>query len=674
MRAARIAMIGVGLIVLLLAAAVAFVMSIDFDRYRPLLAERVKAATGRDFAIAGRLDLKLSLTPTLAVSDVRLANPPGFSRPDMATIAKLEGQIALWPLLSGRVQIERFALNGADIILETNAQGRGNWVFETIAATPAPASESGRSLTLAIGALTIGDSALTYRDGHSGAERRLALGKATLRESGDGGALDIALQGAVDAMPFDIAGKTGGIAALLDGSAPWPVALHATIDKLTATLDGTIAEPRAGKGIALDITLAAERLSDLSPLLGTTLPANGAFKLAGHVSDGDGRFTLDRLDSHLGASDLKGRVEVTMGARPRLTATLDAARLDLADFTGKPTASPPQRRADRGFSADPLPFAALKTGDIEVKLAARELVAAAATLDNFAIDMALANGLLQLRKIAGQFRGAPLTIAATVDARPAVPLVSATGKLEKFDLGGFLKAMAVSDLLTGAVDLDLEGRGAGLSLRQIMAGLDGRLVAVMGKAELATPLFDLIGADLAQSVMPWAAQDRSTHINCAVVRFGAKRGLATSEAMLLDTAKVTVQGAGTVDLGSERIALVLTPQPKERSLISLATPIDVGGTLAAPTLSPDRVALAKDAAGAVIGNVIIPFGFLVPLLSSGSGNDNPCVAALAQAKAPGGVARPGVAAQPSDGKGGIGETLQGVGQGVGKGIRSLFGN
>src|SRR6266851_677654 len=137
MRAARIAMIGVGLVVLLLAAAVAFVMSIDFDRYRPLLAER-----------------------------------------DKATTAKLEGQIALWPLLSGRVQIERFALNGADIILETNAQGRGNWVFETIAATPAPASESGRSLTLAIGALTIGDSALTYRDGHSGAERRLALGKA----------------------------------------------------------------------------------------------------------------------------------------------------------------------------------------------------------------------------------------------------------------------------------------------------------------------------------------------------------------------------------------------------------------------------------------------------------------------------------------------------------------
>jgi uncharacterized protein involved in outer membrane biogenesis len=670
MRAARIVAIGLGTVVLLLAAAVAYVMSIDFDSYRPLLAERVKAATGRDFAIAGRLDLALSLTPSLTVSDVRFANPPGFSRPNMATIAKLEAQIALWPLLSRRVEIQRFTLSGADILVETNSQGRGNWIFDGGNAPAAPASEAGRSLNLAVGAVTIRDSTIAYRDVRGGAEQRLVLAAATLRASADGRTMDVALKGAADAIAFDIAGQTGGLAALLDGATPFPVKLRATVDKLTATVNGTIAQPRAGKGIALDVTFAADRLADLAALAGATLPASGPFKLAGHLSDGDGRFAIDRLDGHLGASDLQGRIETTTGARPRLAATLQADRLNLVDFIGPPpAAAKPQRKADRVFPADPLPFALLKTADVELKLAARQLVAAAATLDNFTIDLGLANGLLELRKLTGQFRGSPLTLAATVDARPATPLVSATGKLEKFDLGGFLKASAVTDLLTGAVDLDLSGRGAGASVRQIMAGLDGRLVAVMGKAELATPLFDLIGADLAQSIMPWAAQDRSTHINCAVVRFDAKRGTATSDAMLLDTTKVTVQGAGTVDLANERIALVLTPQPKERSLISLATPIDVDGTLAAPSVTPDRMALAKDAAGAVIGNVIIPFGFLVPLISGGTGDENPCLAALNQARASG-AARPGAAAQPRQGESGIGGALQGIG----KGIRNLFGN
>src|SRR5258707_9098380 len=153
MRAARIVAIGLGTVALLLVAAVVYVMSIDFDRYRPLLAERVKAATGRDFAIAGRLDLALSLTPTLTVSNVRLANPPGFSRPDMATIAKLEAQVALWPLLSRRVEIKRFDLSGADIIVETDAKGNGNWLFGTTTTATAPASDAGGSLSLAVGAL-----------------------------------------------------------------------------------------------------------------------------------------------------------------------------------------------------------------------------------------------------------------------------------------------------------------------------------------------------------------------------------------------------------------------------------------------------------------------------------------------------------------------------------------
>jgi uncharacterized protein involved in outer membrane biogenesis len=668
MRLVRILLIGMAAVAFLLVGAVIYVMSIDFDRYRPLLAAQVKAATGRDIAIGGHLDLKLSLTPTLAVSDVRVANAPGFSQSDMATIARLEAHIALLPLLSRRVQVDRFVLIGAEIALETDAQGRGNWRLGATE-TAAPSAAPDRSLTLAVGAVTIRESRLTYRDGSGGAPRQLTLDSVVLRETPDGGRLDVAIEGAADAVPISIGGTTGGSAALLADTGPWPINLRATIGGLSATLDGTIAQPRLGRGVALDVTLAADKFADLGRLVGTELRAGGAFKLSGHLGDGDGSFVLERLAAQLGTSDFAGRLELTAGTRPRLSATLDAARIDLADVTGPPTSSPPRQRGERVFSAEPLPFAVLKSADIALSLTARQLVVEAAILDDFAIDLALQNGLLHASKVTGKFRGGPFTTAATVDARPATPLVTLTSRLQKFDLGRFLKEMGVTDLLTGAVDLEFDGRSAGGSLRQIMAGLDGKVVMVMGKAELATPLFDLIGADLVQSALPWAAHDRDTHINCAVIRFAARRGLATSEALLLDTAKVTVLGVGTLDLGSERLALVLTPRPKEHSLISLATPIDVGGTFAAPTIAPNQMALAKDAAGAVIGSVIMPFGILVPLISGGTGDENPCVAALAQAKAPSGTTRPGAASQPRTGESGIGGALKGVGEG----IRNLFG-
>src|SRR5713226_8104089 len=175
MRVARIALIAIASVVVLLIAAATYVATLDFDRFRPLLAEQLKAATGRDVAIGGRLDLELSMTPTLEVSDVRFANAPGGTRPDMATIARLEAKIALLPLLSRRLQIDRFALTGADVLLETDREGRGN--------------------------------------GRSGATQTLVLASLALRAVDEGGALDIALSGAADAVPLTVTGKTGGIDA-----------------------------------------------------------------------------------------------------------------------------------------------------------------------------------------------------------------------------------------------------------------------------------------------------------------------------------------------------------------------------------------------------------------------------------------------------------------------------
>src|SRR5258708_22178971 len=166
MRPLKVLVIGGAVILGLLAAAFAYLATIDFDRYRPLLAEEVKAATGRDFVIGGRLDLKLSLTPTLAVTDLHLANAAGGSRPDMMTIERLEAQIALRPLLSGELLVTRLVLVGADILLATDAHGRGNWVFGG-SGQVAPAIAGDRSLTLAVDDVAVSAARLAYHDGHS---------------------------------------------------------------------------------------------------------------------------------------------------------------------------------------------------------------------------------------------------------------------------------------------------------------------------------------------------------------------------------------------------------------------------------------------------------------------------------------------------------------------------
>ena len=129
-RAANIALIVVVALVVLGAGTIGVAtLSFDPDSLKPRIEAAVKQATGRDLTINGSIGLAWSLWPTVEVRDVGLSNPPGFSRPEMVTLDRLQLRLALWPLLRREVEIDRLELVHPDVRLETDAQGRANWQF-----------------------------------------------------------------------------------------------------------------------------------------------------------------------------------------------------------------------------------------------------------------------------------------------------------------------------------------------------------------------------------------------------------------------------------------------------------------------------------------------------------------------------------------------------------------
>ena len=97
--------------------------------------------------------------------------------------------------------------------------------------------------------------------------------------------------------------------------------------------------------------------------------------------------------------------------------------------------------------------------------------------------------------------------------------------------------------------------------------------------------------------------------------------------------------------------------------------------------SPDGVRVSNFPGGipglGVIGSLINPLGLLVPLVSAGSGDKNPCVAAIAarDTGAAGGETAPEAAPEEADTSPikKIGDAIRGIGAGIGKGLKSLFG-
>ena len=200
MRIGKILIIaGIALVVLVVGAA-AVLMTLDFNEYKPQIAAEVKKATGRDMAIEGDLRLNLlTLNPGLAVNGVRFANAPWGSRPDMAVIKRFEVKVSVMPLLSGTLDIERVVIEGADILVERNRDGRGNYEFAAAEKPAEPAQSSGESgggmPALAVREVTIKDSVVTYKDAK--AANPLVLGVQSLNLAADPG----------DPMKLDLKGR-----------------------------------------------------------------------------------------------------------------------------------------------------------------------------------------------------------------------------------------------------------------------------------------------------------------------------------------------------------------------------------------------------------------------------------------------------------------------------------
>ena len=70
-----------GLVVLVIAGGAVVALSFDPDSLKPRIIAAVKQATGRDLMLQGRIQLGLSLRPTLVVQRRRLRQPAWLLAP-----------------------------------------------------------------------------------------------------------------------------------------------------------------------------------------------------------------------------------------------------------------------------------------------------------------------------------------------------------------------------------------------------------------------------------------------------------------------------------------------------------------------------------------------------------------------------------------------------------------
>lgn len=660
----RLKYVLIGLVVLVVAvvvAGIAILKSQDFNQYKALIAEKVKEATGRDLTLAGDVDLVISWNPALAVNDVTFSNASWGSRPELIKMKRLEAEVRLIPLLSGNVEVNRIVLKGADILLETNDKGQGNWVFTpaapstsatTTTTTTTPSSSAGPATLPVVHNIRIEDSQILWTDGVTKQTKTIVIKSFTAEADSASSPIQIALDGSYNGNPITAKGMIGAVGALLANQA-FPIDVTVEAGGAKIALKGAAAKPMTAEGVAVALAVEGKSLADLNAISGATLPPLGPYSVAGNLSNPSGVYKVEQLQLKMGTSSMTGDASVAMGGKkPNITANLAAAMIDLKDFGVKPaegggasttTASSGAANDGRVFPADPLPFDGLGAADANIHLTAQKFIKDPVTLENLVLDMALQDSKLTIKNFQSGLGGGNFTVSAVIDGAKTPAPVALKINAKQVEVGTLLQTLSISDVLTGGkADLDLDVAGAGNSVREIMAGLNGNTNFSMGEGHINNAFAKILLSDLFQLIAT-GGSGGSSNLNCFVSKFDIKKGLANSTGLVLDTNGASIVGNGDINLATEKLKLHLDPRAKQTNLANLAIPVNIGGTMASPSVTPDAAALAQGIAGAAVGAASSGgdiLGALAGVTGSGgsggsstttttaSGGGNPCVAAL----------------------------------------------
>jgi uncharacterized protein involved in outer membrane biogenesis len=187
----------------------------------------------------------------------------------------------------------------------------------------------------------------------------------------------------------------------------------------------------------------------------------------------------------------------------------------------------------------------------------------------------------------------------------------------------------LSGTLTGRVQLD----GVGDSMHRVASSAHGTVSVVVPHGGFNQAFAELTGIDVGKGLgLLLTKKDSQAAIRCSVIDFQGNDGVFRAKTFFIDTTDVLIKGQGDVDLGTERLDLKLTGEPKHVRFTRLRSPITVGGTLADPSFGLDVKKLAvQGAVAAALGTVLTPVAAVLAFVDPGLAKDQNCAQALADA-------------------------------------------
>jgi len=650
LRIVAIALVAVALVIGAIYAAI--VIAFPPERLAALLANEVKAATGRDFRIAGGLSIRVLPSIAIQVRDVVLGNAPWGSRADMVTVRRAAIDVSPGALLKGELRILRIDVEGVDALLESDGANGHNWQFAPGKPTDGgtkPASHDAQASRFELKRVVASDVLVAYRDGKS-APHALTIDTLDWR-SNDGGS-DVALALTLGKQRWKVEGRVGLVALLVEGKEDWPFDLRLAGDGATLSAKGAMGTGERAGSVQADVSAELATAAALVPLAADAARLPMPLALRTRVQYAGRELRVDPLQLSIAGQTIDGRATLnTAQVRPRVDAALTSKSIDvtklaaaLSTHTGDP-ARPAGKAHGPPFADTPLPLVAVPGVDLNVQVNAESvrlpdapvLSAVRGRLSSTSSRIALDD--VEFGVAGGRIR----STAHVVLAGEAPPRVELSFDAKSLSVEALDVAMAGGGHFHGGhVNLTAKLAMTGATPKKLASSANGNVLLAAADTTLAGGTAAALDRNVLMTILklliPKGSADRALAVQCMVVQLPLRGGVASIDrSIAAETREVAVVASGVVNLGQQTLRLELRPSVKKGlglNPANLATDfMEISGPLQNPQVGVGAKGAVRGAAKVGVGVATGGLSLLVPSVVGATKDVSVCAQAAAQAPA-----------------------------------------
>lgn len=615
-------LIGVAaVLVIIIVAIIAIPFFVPLDTIRERIIAEVKTATGRDLAIAGPVELSVFPSVAVELSDVSLSNMPGGSRPSMITLGQLDIEVALLPLLSSEIVVQRLILREPVIALEIDEAGRANWMFDSPQSATGPSSspdsagqqdsaDGGIGLSdLRLGEVGIVDGTISYTDRRSGQFLEASkLGLDVELESLDS---PLALSGGLDFLgrrvQFELGADTPR-AMVAGGESSLSTSLSS--DAVTLTLDGALMSAETPE-LTGSLSLSIPSIADLAGWLEIALSENGlpidTVSLNSELSANPASVKLQTATLTIDDIAASGDLAVALdGPRPAIFGRLAVDQLNLDPFlssgdtgeTGEsgPTADGDAATAASDWSDEPIDLSPLMLVDADLVVASEGVTLRGIEAGPSVLTTLLKDGVLDFDLSRTSLFGGHVALQFGANGAGRTPSIRIGLQVDEVQAEPVLTSFAEFERLTGATTAEIALSSAGRSQRALVEALDGTGSVVFRDGSIKGINLAAMMRNVTSAFSDTAADEtRGTDFAELGATFQVTDGIARSEDIRLLAPLLRVEGTGQVSLPPRTLAVRLVPklvattegQDSTAENVGIGVPVIIEGSFDDPSFRPD---------------------------------------------------------------------------------------